>query len=266
MTEVHEQWVKQEESAGTWQIIWIITFTLDVLKFMDWIENELPVNTRGHSFIHRSFQACFLLLRCWEYFYLNIDDVSCPCPLKGTDPRQSRKKGQHEQSLLKFCLVPVISRRNDIMVIIITIRANHGAFQSEHQPSLTCPSPQTAPKCPDYHHQGRTMCVCACVRLTPPTLNLTQLWAPQRSVECVRVCGDNRAAGRRVQRGPSWPVCQHQLTVSPQPMGWKAWLLNVGQPGLVCVSVQRVLGRWSQWPRVSGAFFHPGDEMENFSK
>lgn len=63
-----------------------------------------------------------------------------------------------------------------IMVIIITIRANHWSFQSENYPSLTCLSPETAPKCPYYHHhQGHTVrvrvclivCMCVSSPLTP---------------------------------------------------------------------------------------------------
>lgn len=50
-----------------------------------------------------------------------------------------------------------------IIVIIITIRANHWSFQGENYPSVTCLSPGTAPKCPYYHHQGHSMCACKCV-------------------------------------------------------------------------------------------------------
>lgn len=148
------------------------------------------------------------------------------------------------------------------MVIIITIRANHGAFHTENYPSLTCPSPETAPKCPDYPHQGHTMCcenvcVCACVT-NPLTLNRTRLRAPQRSVESVGVRGDNRgrisplqgAAAARLSVQPEDVVCQRgaQLAYLLRPAhnelaanGLESLAAECGTAGAgVCVSTESV--------------------------
>lgn len=87
-----------------------------------------------------------------------------------------------------------------IMVIIITIRANHWSFQGENYPSVTCLSPGRAPKCPYYHHQGHSMCVslyacvCGCLYMTNPlTPYHTVLSASQRCTESLCIHWDNRA-------------------------------------------------------------------------
>lgn len=94
------------------------------------------------------------------------------------------KKGQKVMHLFKILLLSESFQAvMTIMVIIITIRANHWSFQGENYPSVTCLSPETAPKCPYYHHQGRGVCVCVsrwicaqvcvCMWLTPLTRNHT---------------------------------------------------------------------------------------------
>lgn len=91
-----------------------------------------------------------------------------------------------------------------IIVIIITIRANHWSFQGENYLSVTCLSPGRAPKCPYYHHQGHSMwllynmcvgvCVRVCVRVTNPMTSYHILpSAPQRSSESVCIHRDKRA-------------------------------------------------------------------------
>ncbi len=123
-----------------------------------------------------------------------------------------------------------------IMVIIITIRANHWSFQGENYPSVTCSSPGKAPKCPYYHHQGHSMCaslwMCVCVSiwltLWPPTTLCSQPlrgalsqsvsagtiepeWALHRELQQpVSTVWQGFLCSRRtlcVSVGPSWPNC-----------------------------------------------------------
>lgn len=111
-----------------------------------------------------------------------------------------------------------------IMVIIITIRANHWSFQGENYPSVTCLSPGTAPKCPYYHHQGHSVCVCVSMWLTlwpPATLCSQPLkgplspsqstgtmgteWAAAAGGHCESVWGP---AGRSAKTSSQWACSQ----------------------------------------------------------
>lgn len=150
-----------------------------------------------------------------------------------------------------------------IMVIIITIRANHWSFQGENYPSVTCLSPRTASKCPYYRHQRHWVCVslcldvCACVCVclcvtNPLTLMHTLISAPQRTTESVCTHRDNRgemnapqgaaAASSTVWRrtlcvhvGPSWPYCSDQLTMCLQSMDWKPYSCHIWDSQSWCV-------------------------------
>lgn len=66
-----------------------------------------------------------------------------------------RRRGVNRAFFLKMCpLCKSFPAVMAIIVILITIRANHWSFQGENYPSVTCLSPGKAPKCPYYHHQG----------------------------------------------------------------------------------------------------------------
>lgn len=88
-----------------------------------------------------------------------------------------------------------------IIVMLITIRANHWSFQGENYPSVTCPSPGKTSKCPYYHHQGHStfllysVCVCACVYEANPVTSYCI-----RRTQPPSVHGDKRA-GTKPPRG-----------------------------------------------------------------
>lgn len=95
----------------------------------------------------------------------NILDVSLSFLLQMNLNRS--RKGTKPVHLFQspFFLCESFHAAMTIMVIIITIRANHWSFQGENYPSVTCLSPGTAPKCPYYHHQGHSMCVSLCLNV-----------------------------------------------------------------------------------------------------